>query len=408
MKRFFFQNEEISFNDLPEELQIRLLLESFNYRWETQEEMTRFFSLQTLSSRFHKLFDSLLSGIEVIHPYIRNVKENLLPKITGPREIDFLLGIPDSCLSYIKQLHTLSIRGTDFSSFLLLRDLPLLRKLVTNSKIEDSGLIVLTNLTVLDLDSYSTISDVSIRELTNLTELKIRKRCFITLIKISFLSLEKLTKLRRLSLKDTLSDIKDLSLCYLPQLQRCSFSSQSCGRYYDFSHHISKFPNLEILSLKGSITMADESFHSLQKLKKLSLTRIHLKSTLFHTGLENLTRLRCRKVHMDWIGRDIFTLQNLTNLKRLSLKDCGGFYHQDLLPLTSLTSLNLHYDSYFKDDSITHLTNLTHINITRNGIISLEALYKLPKLETIKESKLRKYFICSDNNSKRKRCSFMK
>lgn len=283
-------------------------------------------------------------------------------------------GIDNAGISKLRNLTKLSIRGN---------------KKITNIN-------HLTKLQMLDASGKCKISDIS--KLTNLIELSIVNNNKIT-------SISNLYSLQRLFANNAINDsnffqltnltilsidgdkIKNIN--YLTQLQ-CLCIEEDCEitgdgfsqltnlttlhiRAYDYVEKIDRFINLESLTINNMIENSD--LLQLTKLTSLIATNNYC----------------------------IHNINNLTNIRGLSIRGCHNINYNGLSCLTNLNSLETDYNKQLignfpnlhtlnicggfnkvKNNTITKFTNLTSLNVTNNrnitdinSLTNLKILYAL-------------------------------
>ena len=284
-------------------------------------------------------------------------------------------------LSPLIHLTNLQVGNEDLKDINYLTNLKKL-KLVLNSGLTNEGIRNLTNITSLRIEDNVRIWDInhmtklkklleiykgclkdaSIRHLTNLVELRIQNH------NKKVKTISHLTRLQILHIAPTI-DINQL--LYLKNLTELSFG------YSELSYkvNLNALTNLRKLSTNYLSIFDNESISRLTNLLFLSIEWGHSPIDNFNT-LCLLTKLELSydsKIH----NRSI---TNLTNLLQLSL--CYGHSNlHDINKLTNITSLSLTNNRGLTNDGIKNLTNLLYLDIEDCGqITNLRYFTKLNEL----------------------------
>ena len=282
----------------------------YNNRFSDISALSGLTSLTTLSLNVNGISDiSALSGLTSLTTLYLNVNGisdiSALSGLTSLTTLS-LSGISDisalsSALSGLTSLTTLSLSGNGISDISALSGLTSLTTLnLGSNRISDiSALSGLTSLTTLNLDRNS-ISDISaLSGLTSLTNLNLSGN------NISAISLSGLTSLTNLNLSG--NNISAISLSGLTSLTNLNLSGN----------------NISAISLSG-----------LTSLKELILNQNHISDISALSGLTSLTYLDLR-------------FNRISDISALPLQD-----------LTSLTSLEIHYNLLNYPSLATHIPAL--------------------------------------------------
>ena len=223
-----------------------------------------------------------------------------------------------------------------------IRDLTNLTTLKIGRKctITDEGIKGLTNLTTLNFEiGHSNITDEGIKHLTNLTDLELNNDFLYPelfnnnphYVKITYNGLKYLTKLKKLSL-NSYNKIYDEGFIYLINLTSLDLVNVTVITNYGITY----LTNLIELKLVGFHNITDEGIKHLTK-----LTKLKLKSNV-------------------WVHRHITDegIKHLTNLTDLDISICDRITIEGIKHLTKLTKLKISHGNEITPDIVNYLPNL--------------------------------------------------
>lgn len=270
------------------------------------------------------------------------------------------------------------------------------------------GIGKLTNLTTLVVPfDQVPLRDISLKNLTNLTKLKVVFGEFLSDNGISHLSKLNILKiLKDCSLDNGLraltnlvslqvSSVSDDTLAYLPHL------SKLLDPYEITDYGLSKLTNLTSLRGHANIRFTDESIRCLTNLTKLDLQENDISefAVMHLTKLSNLSfenanitdECYLRLSHLTFLSilpNNNLTYHGFKNLTKLSelillddLDDTTNIF-ESLDCLSSLSELYLFSDR-MNDNSLVQLSNLTFLNLIVNSTINDRALKCLTNLRKL-------------------------
>ncbi|KAL9648757.1 hypothetical protein ABK040_003693 [Willaertia magna] len=255
----------------------------------------------------------------------------------------------------------------------------------------NESFLELKKLKILHISSNARVRDESLKELVNLTELKIHHCKQIT--GNCFQSLKKLKKIDFTSSRmiqdkylTNLDNLTDLTLysgynitgeC-LQTLQNLMYLNINyCYDVHDnFLKNLKKLKKLDITNCRN---VTGECLQYLPKLEELNVSGEHIKSEYLNY-LQN-----CNKLYLYAPGELLTeeTLQQFTHL--ISLNICGSKnYKCKFLPhLTNLTELNAYGILNLKDEHLLNLKKLKKLDISRCENIFGNCLLQLTNLESL-------------------------
>lgn len=244
--------------------------------------------------------------------------------------------------------------------------------LVIDNRFTDDDIKSLTDLTYLDL-SYDIgdkciITDKGIRDLTNLTTLKIGRKCTIT-----DEGIKGLTNLTTLNFEIGHSNITDEGIKHLTNLTDLELNND-----FLYPELFNNNPHYVKITYNG--------LKYLTKLKKLSLNSYN---KIYDEGFIYLINL----TSLDLVNVTVITnygITYLTNLIELKLVGFHNITDEGIKHLTKLTKLklksNVWVHRHITDEGIKHLTNLTDLDISICDRITIEGIKHLTKLTKLKIS----------------------
>lgn len=307
-----------------------------------------------------------------------------------PRFFDFVLHSNGLMRRYNSRapLTTLNLGCNKTISDKTLRSLTNLTSLDlrNNSLITKSALRPLTGLTCLNLNFNKTITE-NFRNFTSLTQLHLDWNSQITLSgwtvtnlralslagnkKVSNCSLAKLTRLTHLNIRRN-NMINDNGITGLVNLTSLTIGSNT--RITDAA--ISKLSNLIYLDLSFNGMITDHGISRMTNLRSLSLSHNEKIKTLRSlTGLTNLVL---------WANASVHTISYLSDLLSLSLGWNTVVLDRELSVLTQLTALNLLQNSVISNGGISGLTNLKTLGVSgKNTLTTNEGVLPLTNLTAL-------------------------
>lgn len=257
----------------------------------------------------------------------------------------------------------------------------------------DTDLYACVHLKYLDLEGNQTISDVGVKDLTNLTFLHAGS-------KLSSQSLLRLSNLTHLIIDRECSDLRHDGVSLLTNLRilECYSSYGITDKGLKCLSNLTKLKfrmievidqglptltNLTSLSLidipSGEWYLTKKALIPLVKLRKLRLIDVEADDEdipqLAHLPIESLALYYEHSISYEG-------LLQFTNLKKLDISVDRSLTNRDLKCLTNLTKLNISSHTKITDSGIRKLTNITWLNIS--PLITSEGISRLTDLRTLK------------------------
>jgi hypothetical protein len=256
-----------------------------------------------------------------------------------------------------------------------------------NKFVTDKMLLNLTNLTTLSLMHNEQITNKSLKYLTNIVDLYIDQNTKITLLMPNITKLDiSDNELITDNLLKHLTRINHLTLCSSDSISDMSIRCLTNITYlniYFFSDHVTdrsiqKLTNLTHLNIGYCNKITDNSIKHLTNITRLSLEftdNITYESIKYLTNLTSI-ELFCHDMEDD-------ELEKLTNLKSLFLD--GQACHisgKSIRKLTKLESLTIRQNFDVMTEDIYELTNLTKLGLfICDGIDHNKLLQKFPHID---------------------------
>lgn len=253
-----------------------------------------------------------------------------------------------------------AVLGTDLKRFPHLTELSIMASSINDDDIK--GLKILNKLAIWMQSEDYEITDMGIKELTNLTHLDIPHNYGITNHSIS-----KLVNLTHLDIYDSL--VSGDGIKYLTKLTWLNLDGDSF-----FDEDLCRLTNLQTLSLNNT-GISNECLSLLTNLTRLNIKDCYNITTESIALLVNLVGLNYGEYMHD---HDILNLVNLTRLKELSIM-YGSFSNGSIAQFTNLTHLEIDHCADITDEGISRLTNL--MVLTPNHNITINSLFLLTNLK---------------------------
>lgn len=377
--------------DLPSELQASIILMIFHYSITDRDDWRKLMRLKHSVDKWNRtLID------EQVIPQIRYTSDRVLDPLSDREILNFggieRLFISEIGLSenrdwsaLIKQMSKLVDLefSSETNSNIDLSQLVKLTRLVTPQSTQNNEIITLVNLRVLVLRSPH-VNDSGLLVMTNLTRLEILGSKFYgNSLGISREGVESIRTLRKLAVRQ----IDSIADNYIGVTQLKSLTLESVKRV----PNIETLVNLTSLSIRymDPTGILDNSLSKLLHLRKLKMRRTFPYINLQY--LTNLTDLHLRNI--DYSGKKAeVVFHPLENLEKLRLNGTDNVFDSDIVFLTGLKSLTLAFNDFITDKGITRMTNLTYLDLARNEKITRNALRHLKSLRRLQEHN-RTYYV---------------
>ena len=157
----------------------------------------------------------------------------------------------------------------------------------------------------------------------------------------------------------------------------------SCWIPYVASAQVVNMPDANLAAaVRGTLDLGANAQITPQAMQKLTVLFANERKITDLTGLEHAKQLTGLYLNNNLI-RNIKPLENLTNLKMLSLSQNHIGDVNALAGLTQLIGLSLNRNQIFNLDSLAGLTNLKVLSLSQNHIFDVNALAGLTELERL-------------------------